>query len=123
MIGILGNFLKGRIESYCLTMLELLKVKAAIAYLSIIRGTRRFVIMLAVLVFCAVIVACGFLLVPIALLLFMPWEPHTKAIVGIIIGAVYVLVPLIVASVLLSEKRWLRVSRADALLRSIRQWK
>ena len=104
-------------------MLELLKVKAAIAYLSIIRGTRRFVIMLAVLVFCAVILACGFLLIPIALLLFMPWEPHTKAIVGIAIGAAYILVPLIVAAVLLSEKRWLRVSRADELLRSIKKWK
>jgi MFS family permease len=123
VIGILGNFLKGRIESYCSTMLELLKVKAAITYLSIIRGARRFVIMVAVLVFCAVILACGFLLVPIALLLFMPWAPHTKAIVGIAIGAAYVLVPLILAAVLLSEKRWLRISRADELLRSVKQWK
>ncbi|MFH1219705.1 MAG: hypothetical protein V1694_04555 [Candidatus Eisenbacteria bacterium] len=123
MIGILWNFLKGRIESCCSTMLELLKVKAAITYLSIIRGARRFVIMLAVLVFCAVILACGFLIVPIALLLFMPWEPHTKAIVGIIIGAAYILVPLVVASVLLSEKRWLRMSRADELVRSVKNWK
>lgn len=122
MIGILGSFLKGRIESYCLTLLELLKIKAAIAYLRIIRGARRFVITVAVLAFCAALLACGFLLVPIALLLFMPWEPHTKAIVGIIIGAAYVLVPAIVACVLLSEKRWLRVSRADELLRSVRKW-
>ena len=123
MIGILGSFLRGRIESYCCTMLELLKIKAAITYLSIIRGARRFVIMLVMLVFCAVILACGFLLVPIALLLFMPWEPHTKAVVGIIIGAAYILVPAILASVLLSEKRWLRISRADELLRSIGKWK
>ena len=123
MIGILADFLKGRIESYCWTMLELLKVKAAITYLRIIRGARRLVIMLAVLVFCAVILACGFLLVPIALLLFMPWEPHTKAVVGIVIGAAYILVPTIVAWVLLSERRWLRVSRADELLRSVRKWK
>jgi hypothetical protein len=122
-MGILGNFLKGRIESYCSTMFELLKVKAAITYLTIIRGARRFVIMLVALVFCAVVLACGFLLVPIALLLFMPWEPHTKAIVGIIIGAVYILVPLIGASVLLSEKRWLRISRVDELLRSVKKWK
>jgi hypothetical protein len=76
-----------------------------------------------VLVFCAALLACGFLLVPIALLFFMPWGPHTKAIVGIIIGAAYVLVPVIVASVLLSEKRWLRISRADELLRSVKKWK
>ena len=123
MIGILGNFLKSRIEACCSTMFELLKVKAAITYLGIIRGARRFVIMLAVLVFGAVILACGFLLVPIALLLFMPWEPHTKAVVGIAIGAAYILVPLITASVLLSEKRWLRISRADELLRSVKKWK
>jgi len=123
VIGILGNFLKSRIEACCSTMFELLKVKAAITYLGIIRGARRFVIMLAVLVFGAVILACGFLLVPIALLLFMPWEPHTKAVVGIAIGAAYILVPLITASVLLSEKRWLRISRADELLRSVKKWK
>jgi hypothetical protein len=123
VIGIIGDFIKGRIEAYCLTMLELLKIKAAIAYLGIIRGARRFVIVLVVLVFCAVILACGFLLVPIALLLFAPWQPHTKALVGIIIGAAYILIPLFAASVLLSEKRWLRISRADELLRSIKNWK
>jgi hypothetical protein len=123
ILGIIGDFLKGRIESYCSTMLELFKIKAAIAYLSIIRGVRRLVIMVAVLVFCTVILACGFLLVPIALLLFMPWDPQTKAIVGIAVGAAYILVPLIVASVMLSENRWLRISRADELLRGIKKWK
>jgi hypothetical protein len=122
-MGILGEFLKGRIESYLLTVLELLRIKAAITYLSVIRGVRRFVIVIVAAVFCAVIVACGFLLVPIALLIFMPWEPHTKAIVGISIGAAYILVPVIAASVMLSEKRWLRMSRVNDLLRGIKDLK
>ena len=123
MIGMLGNFLKGRMESCCSTIFELIKIRAAITYLGIIKSARRFVIMIAVAIFCAVIVACGFLLVPIALLLFMPWSAHTKAIVGIAIGAAYILIPLGVASTLLSEKRWLRITRADALLRSVKKWK
>lgn len=123
MMGMIRDFIRGRIESCCSTMFELLKVKAAITYLSIVRGLRRFVLMILALVFCAVVLACGFLLVPIALLMFAPWEPMTKAIVGIAIGAAYVLIPVIVISVLLSERRWLKISRAEDLLRSVKAWK
>ena len=123
MMGIIGDFLKGRLESCACGMLELLKIKAVIALLGVIRGVRRAIIAVIAMVFCAAIVACGFLLVPIALLLFMPWEPQTKAIVGIAIGAAYILIPLAVISSLLSEKRWLRGLRLAELLRGVKDLK
>jgi len=122
-MGIIGDFLKGRLESCACGMLELLKIKAVIALLGVIRGVRRAIIAVIAMVFCAAIVACGFLLVPIALLLFMPWEPQTKAIVGIAIGAAYILIPLAVISSLLSEKRWLRGLRLAELLRGVKDLK
>ena len=121
MIGMIQTFIKDLIESYIQTTLDLLKVETAIAYLNIIKGTRRFFIILALLLFCAVVFACGFLIIPIVLLLFMCWDPQTKVIVGIIIGAAYIFAPIIVGSTLLSQKRWMRMSRAKDLLRTLKK--
>ena len=113
------NFVKDLIESYVQTTIDLLKVEAAIAYLNVLKGTRRFVIVTMLLFFFVVVLGCGFLLIPIALLLFMPWAPETKAIVGICIGAAYVVIPIIVISMLLSEKRWIRWSGIEKLIRQV----
>ena len=110
-------FIGDLIESYIRSIIDLLKIEVAIAYLKIIKGTRRFFVILALLLFATVVFACGFLIIPIALLLFMPWEPQTKAIVGIVIGALYILLPVIIVSALLSEKRWVRMSGVEKILR------
>jgi len=122
-MSLIGDFIKGRLESCACGMIELLKIKAAIALLGVLRGVRKAIMGFIVIVFGVAIVACGFLLIPIALLLFMPWEPQTKAIVGIAIGAAYILIPLAVISALLSEKRWLRATRLSDLLKSIKDLK
>jgi hypothetical protein len=96
----------------------LCKIQAAIAYLNFIKGTRRMTLLICLLVFSVVILACGFLLVPVGLCLFMPWTPETKAIVAVSFGAAYIIIPLIVAMVLFSEKRWMKTSSADKLLKA-----
>jgi CBS domain containing-hemolysin-like protein len=94
-----------------------LKIQTAIVYLNLIKGARRLSILFCLLIGCAVVFACGFLLVPVGLCLFMPWSPETKAIVAVSTGAAYIIIPLIVIMVLFSQKRWMRFSRADVLLR------
>jgi hypothetical protein len=95
-----------------------LRVQGAIAYLKLIRGTRRMALLMCLLVLCFIVLGCGFLLVPVALCLFMPWAPETKAIVAASVGAAYVIIPLIVVLVLFSEKRWMKASRADKLMKA-----
>jgi hypothetical protein len=63
--------------------------------------------------------AGGAVLMPLALCLFMPWQPQTKALVACAFGAVYLLAPLIVAIVLMSEKRWMRMTRAGKLMKHV----
>jgi hypothetical protein len=93
-------------------LIKLLKAKAAVAYLEGIKGARRFLILFCLLIFIVTLIGAGLVLIPVALLLFMPWEPQTKAIVGIVVGAVYLLVPLVGIFLVLSEKRWLAVTGA-----------
>ena len=116
-MGIITEVIRRLIGSEIDASVALVKIEAAIVSLNVLKGTRRVTILACALVFCVVVFAGGFVLVPIALCLFMPWAPETKAIVAVGFAAAYVLVPLIAVMVLLSERRWLKASKADKLLK------
>jgi len=96
------------LDSKLKTSLYLAKIQAAIVYLKFIKSARHLTMLFFLLAVCAVVLACGFLLVPVALCLFMPWAPLTKAIVAASFGAAYIIIPSIVVLVMFSQKRWLR---------------
>ena len=103
-------------SAYVEPSLRFLKLRAAICYLEGVKGARRILILVCTLVFVITLICAGLVLVPVSMLLFMPWEPGTKALVGIVIGVVYLLVPAIALILLLSEKRWMRVTGATEVL-------
>ena len=99
-------------KAYLDPLMKRLRAQAAIVYLEGIKGARRILILLCFLIFIITLIGAGFILIPVALLLFMPWEPQTKAIVGIAIGSAYLLIPLAGIALVLSEKRWMAISGA-----------
>jgi hypothetical protein len=107
------------VKTYVEPWIRLLKIKAATFYLEGVKGARRIVILLCLLVFVITLIGAGFVLIPLALLLFAPWEPQTKAIVGIAIGAFYLLVPLVVMFLVLTEKRWMAVTGAQRMVKKL----
>jgi len=106
-------------STYIEPSLKVLKLRAAIYYLEGVKGAHRILILVCVLVFVITLIGAGLVMVPLALLLFMPWEPTTKAVVGIVIGAVYLMVPAAALISLLSEKRWMRLTGATEVLRKL----
>jgi len=88
-------------------------------YLKAIRTARSALIRLGALMFCLAIIAGGAVLMPLALCLFMPWQPQTKALVAGAFSVVYIVAPLIAAIALMSEKRWMRIMHADALVNKV----
>lgn len=106
-------------STYFEPSLKMLKLRAAIYYLEGVKGTRRILILICLLVFVITLIGAGLVMVPIALLLFMPWEPTTKAVVGITIGVIYLFVPTVALISLLSEKRWMRLTGATNILRKL----
>jgi hypothetical protein len=120
---VINSFFQGIIDwlrsTYLEPSIKMLKVRAAIYYLEGVKGARRILILICLLVFVITLIGAGLVLVPLALLFFMPWEPATKAIVGIIIGAIYLLAPAIALISLLSEKRWMRITGASDILRKL----
>jgi len=117
MTGILSEIIRRLIGSEIESSVALVKIHAAIVSLNLIKGARRLTVIFCLLVLSIVMLACGFLLIPVALCLFMPWSPETKTIVAASIGAAYIFIPLIVVLALSSEKRWMKASGADKLVK------
>ncbi|MFZ1683881.1 MAG: hypothetical protein WAU88_07075 [Candidatus Zixiibacteriota bacterium] len=105
--------------TYLEPSVKLCKIKAAIYYLEGVKKAHRILLLICLLVFVITLIGAGLVMIPLALILFMPWEPTTRAIVGICIGAVYLLGPAIALSTLLSEKRWMRMTGASEVLRKL----
>ena len=106
-------------SAYLKPSLKMLRLRAAIYYLQGVKGAHRILILICLLVFVVTLIGAGLVMIPMALLLFMPWEPTTKAVVGLIVGAVYLLGPAVALFSLLSEKRWMRLTGATDILRKI----
>ncbi len=106
-------------STYLEPSLRRLKLRAAIYYLEGVRGAHRILLLACLLVFAITMIGAGLVLMPLALLVSMPWEPATKAVVGLAVGAVYLVVPAIALISLLSEKRWMRITGAAGVLRKL----
>ena len=106
-------------STYLGPSIKMLKLRAAMYYLELVKGAHRVLMLICVLVFVITLIGAGLVMVPVALLLFMPWDPITKAVVGIVVGAVYLLVPTVALFTLLSEKRWMRLTGATDMLRKL----
>ncbi len=115
LVQMLIDWLK---RTYLEPVIRSLKAQAAETYLEMIKGSRRILVLLCLLVFVITLVGAGLVLIPLALLSFVPDHP-TKAIVGAVVGAAYLLVPLVAMRPLLSEKRWLSVTGAEETAKRI----
>ena len=119
MIDAVSSIFKELVRSYIGSLFDLVKIRAAVGYVNGIKVTRRLFMLWCALVFCLVLLAIGLALIPIALCLFMPWSAETKAIVAIAFALVYIIVPLILLIVVFSQKRWMRIFKANELVSSI----
>jgi len=106
-------------KTYLQPLIDVVRARAAAVYLEGIKGARRIVIVLCLMIFIITLIGAGFVVIPLALLIFMPWAPQTKAAVGIVIGAVYLLVPLVGVFLVLPEKRWMALTGARTALKRL----
>lgn len=106
-------------STYLDPSLRKLKLRAAIYYLEGVRGAHRILFLACMLVLAITMIGAGLVLIPLVLLVSMPWEFTTKAVVGLTIGAVYLLVAAVTLVSLLSEKRWMRITGATDVLRKL----
>jgi len=86
------SFLKRLVGSYVDNILDLIKIEATIYYLHGVKVLRRIFIVLSLLIFLIAILAAGFVMVPVALLLFMPWAEKQRLSWQSFFAAAYILI-------------------------------
>ena len=115
LVQMLIDWLK---RTYLEPVIRSLKAQAADVYLEGMKGARRVLVLLCLLVFVITLVGAGLVLIPLSLLQ-LSESAGTKALVGTIVGVVYLLVPLVAMRPLLSEKRWLSATGAEETARKM----
>jgi hypothetical protein len=83
----------------------------AIHYSEAIQATRKAVMVIGALIFCALIIVGCTILIPLALCLLMPRQPETKALVICACGAICLVRSLTVMTVLMPGRagcKWMR---------------
>lgn len=95
------------------------KTRGAICYMEGVETARRLVVAGCIVVICLIVLSFSLILIPVALCEFMPWTSTVKAWVALLFGVVYVLGALMTLAFLLSEKRWMKLSRAREYLEKV----
>ena len=83
------------------------------------QAIRRHIILFLIGMFFLMMLAVGLLVLPIALVLCLPWSTTVKVSVIAGLGAVYITLPAVALSWVLSEKRWMRFTMAEEWLSKV----
>lgn len=100
------------VKSRCLTI-----------YLKAMERFRGFFIRGLMACLCLMLATAGFLIIHIGLFLYLPGELETKALIFLILGIVYFIVPLVVVCCLYSRSQWMKVSGAEEIIERLSQKK
>lgn len=116
MSSALAMVLLGR---YRKLSLQLLKIEAAKAYLHGVQMARLSACGLVALGLTITLIGLGGLLLHIGLFLLLPWTLEAKAVFGMALGGVYLLLGGFALRAALKEARWMEKSGASKLLNDV----
>ena len=98
------------------TAIQLFRIKAATAYVKGVQGARlAFLGYLAVAVL-IVIFTAGFILLHVGLYHYLDWPVQSKALLLMVLGGIYFVIPLLVFCVMARPRLWMRCSGADEIV-------
>lgn len=106
---------------YCL--LGSVEMEAAALYVAGIRKAREAFIALLLAILFLLLMIIGFLLIHVALFLWLPWSLTARAIVLFILGVVYFGGGLVVVFCITSDRAWMKFTKVDCILARLRTHK
>lgn len=93
-----------------------LETEAALLYVAGVRKTREAFIALLLAILVLLLMMVGFLLVHVALFLWLPWSLPAQALVLLLLGTAYFGGGLAVLSTIASERAWVKFGKVDKLV-------
>jgi len=98
---------------------DVVRTELAAAYVGCVAKAHRAFIALFCLALCLLLALAGFVLIHVALFAWLPWTLWVKALVLLILGAIYLGCGLAVAFVISSDRAWMKFTKVDRILASL----
>lgn len=95
---------------------HIVKGRCLALYLRGVDRFRGFFIRGLVAFLCLMLATAGFLIVHVALFFYLSWEVESKALLFLLLGLFYFLVPLAIVCWLYSKQQWMKVSGAQEMI-------
>ena len=115
--GYLATMAVKLLDNYRHLSIQYLKIEAAKSYLQGVQMARRSTLGLMQLGLCIGLICVGVILFHAALFCLVPWSLKAKALLGLLLGALYTIAGVVALVVAMDEKRWLQKSGATALIK------
>ena len=97
-------------------VMDIVRTQAAAAYVAGVVKVRQALVALLSLAFFMLLALSGFVLIHVALFVWLPWSLPVKALILLVLGVVYVGGGLAVVLELSSERAWMRFAKVDRIL-------
>lgn len=114
--GILSAIAIKLLDNYRQLSVQLLKIEAAKAYLRGVQMARLSTIGLMWMGLVMGLICLGVLLFHVGLFILLPWSVEAKAVLGMVLGLIYVAIGVIALRAALDEQTWMKKSGAAEML-------
>ena len=114
--GMLSAIAIKLLDNYRRLSIQLLKIEAAKAYLHGVKMARLSAIGLMRMGLMIGLICVGVLLLHAGLFILLPWSMEAKAVLGILLGLVYVVIGCVVLRAAMDERTWMEKSGAAEML-------
>ncbi len=118
--GLLYDATFGLLREYQKKTLELVRITAASCYLQGIKGLRQAAIVFFLVTLASVVFAVALVVVPVAVILVLPWPAMQKAAAISVFGLLDIGAALVFLFHLFSEKRWMKITRTEKFIDEIK---
>lgn len=88
-------------------------------YVGIVDGIRAVYFILVATILCLLVFFCGFLMLHVALFLYLPWTLSEKIALMTALGVLYTIAPLVLMGFLQSRTRFQRAARVHTLFDNV----
>ena len=114
------RFIQGILSAFCGRLVDaalaIVKAEVAAAYVSCVRNVRRVFVALLSLACLLLLALAGFVLIHVAIFVWLPWSLGVKALVLLILGAAYIACGLAAVLSVSSDRTWMKFAGVDKIM-------
>ena len=101
--------------------ITLAKIQAASFYVKAVQSFHRQVVALVAVIFVLLLLAVAVVVSPYMLILFAPITPSLKFLLICVVTVLELVVPSIILSMFLSERKWMEITKANEFIEKVLQ--